>query len=482
MEVVTPRKEFVYAKYPDNHIIAISVIFTHRDKIEKYFLYWGSYDVKNPNFNSIKFTREADLLKYFYSLITKLTPDRMYTFNGDSFDIPYLIERSSFHSVIPVGFEVKSKRTKIRFQWETLKYLYNPNIEQIDFIRVFLKWFPGLPNYKLETIAKIYLGEGKSDIVIEQMFLDFYMQSPEGTEKLADYSVKDSMLLAQLNQKLGIDQLLENICNQSGSLLNDLIETYNSDIVSKIAYINDPASIFLTGGGTNTFLFNFESNKVYYDICVYDYSNYYIIEMQQHDDDYTFGLSERIKNLPGPLKAEMFWSKYYTGDAEILKDLIMKLDVIEISNTILKTIGTAKDETETLILLDRYTHLLTLGKVSYIAENWLNQIVRSGTAKLLKSKFKLADSFLIECLKYLFDEGGYPAFPKLEDVPIESLVIREKVKAVDEYPTGSDKFKLSSQLDIPIKTWAMVDYYMTTRGPILVSKIGPNDVIDANNT
>ncbi len=33
-------------------------------------------------------------------------------------------------------------------------------VEHVDILRVMLKFYPGLPNYKLETIGSLFLGEG----------------------------------------------------------------------------------------------------------------------------------------------------------------------------------------------------------------------------------------------------------------------------------------------------------------------------------
>jgi hypothetical protein len=257
----------------------------------------------------------------------------------------------------------------------------------------------------------------------------------------------------------------------------------------------EPGSVYLQKNVKNELINTSEiiPNKLYSNVYVYDYTNYYTIEMQQYDDDFTFGLSEKSKNFPSPLKSELFKSEYYLGGSNLIQKLFNQNKCIEITNNVIKTIGEAQDETGSLVVLDRYNYLLTLGKVSFIAENHLGQIIKVGTAKVIKPKFKLGVDFLDLCLKYLF--GGkigisnnleipiLPEKPKLPDLSLVSpqdLVLTIKIKDISEYPVGTLKFKLAQQLNKSISTWTNVKYYMTTRGPVLEELIQSSDVIDSD--
>ena len=50
---------------------------------------------------------------------------------------------------------------------------------------------------------------------------------------------------------------------------------------------------------------------LYKNIYVYDYSIYYSIEMQRFENQFNYDLSVRSVDLPGKVKAELFWSKYF---------------------------------------------------------------------------------------------------------------------------------------------------------------------------
>ena len=484
IEVVTPRKEFVYAKYIDNHIISISLVYTHKDIIRKYFLYWGAYEITNKDFTSIRYSREKEVIEKFYDLIIEIKPDRMYTFNGDSFDIPYLVERSKLNSIDPRTILFEDRRIKGRFKWEDVVTLKIAGTDQIDILRVMLKFYPGLPNYKLETIGKLFLGEGKTGLQIEEMFKSFYIQSSTGMEDLARYSVKDSVLLSQLNTKVGIDILLEDICNKCGMLLSELLDTYNLDIIDKFTYMVDPGSVYSSGKSEDSpYLSNIEQNRIYKNVHIYDYSTYYTIELNQSNDDFTFSASEKSEGFPGSLKETLYWSKYVirSDSFNTLRDLINSVDnKIEVTPTLIKTLGpidAERTEGAALKLVDRYTHFLPLGKVSFVAKNWIGEIVKIGTVKILKPKFKLGVDYLNECIKYIFEEVNYvskdqildisPEIPRLETVDIKDLLLEVKIKDKSEYAVNSEKYVLANQYGKSISTWVNIKYYMTTIGPVI---------------
>jgi len=284
----------------------------------------------------------------------------------------------------------------------------------------------------------------------------------------------------RLNLTVGIDRILENMCNQTGTLLSEIMNITKDELINRIAYSVDPGSVFIGNPQKEDLLINSEikPNRVYKDIHVYDYTELYTMQMQQYDDDFTFGLSEKIKACPSPIKAELFRSKYYSGRSDLLKNLFENNESIEVNNTIIKTVGPARDETGGLVLLDKYTHLLTLGKISFIAENWRDELIKVGTSKIVKPKFKLGVDFLHECLDYLFEKSGKPEIPEIRGGNLNRLILEAKVKDRNEYPPGSDKFKLATQLNRSIATWVNAKYYMTTEGPVLVDLITENHVID----
>lgn len=490
IEVVTPRKEFVYAKYIDNHIISISLVFTQghshtgeEPKKMSYFLYWGTYDIRNKDFISVKFSNEGDLLRYFYQLVNDLDPDRMYTFNGDSFDIPYLAERTRLHSIKPSRGFFHNKRIKGRFQWETVQVWDLQGVEQIDLLRYALKFLPGLPNYKLETIGRTFLKEGKTGLEIEEMFKSFYIQDPEGMEALAKYSVQDSLLLERLLRILNVDEMLENIANSCGTIISEILNLSNFQLIDRFAYRIDPGSVYMKGSGIPGIPLrsNFRMNRVYRNIYIYDYVDYYSMEMANYSDDFTFLLGEKSIEFPGELKALLYSSKYFPRDPKLdqVKEAISSRgEIMEITPTEIKI--NRPIEGGAFEYKKMYTHLLYLGKISMAARTSEGEIVTVGTAKILKPNFNLGKDFLIECLRYIF--GDLKDMPNIKDFFSEadptSLVISIKLKNKDEYPYGSKEYLLSEQLENNIQTWATVKYYMTTRGPVMQELISKDDIID----
>ena len=479
IEVVTPRKEFVYSKYIDNHVIAISIIFTYKDQIKKYFIYWGTYTIMNKDFISIRFSNEAGVISKFFELLDELKPDRMYTFNGDSFDVPYLIERCKLHNIKPNNIKFMRKRIKGRFQWETVNVMKIRGVEQLDLIRFFLKFYPGMNNYKLNTLAQVFLNEGKTDLNIEDMFRYFWTQDPKGMELLSLYSVQDSMLLQKLNITLGIDNIMETICNYCGVLYEDVIDSSMSNLIDKFAYMVDPGSFFNTGSSESVVHSNIEINKLYRDVIEYDYTDHYSMTMSLYSDDYNFIITERSARLPRIFIPLIYWSKYFSGrpDNTEIKDLLSDSGIIEITANNFKSLTMKHDDL--LIMLNKFDYLLQLGKISYAAKTFDGRIIIMGTSKVLKPKFELCKDYLNQVLQYIFHMIDIkPEIPDIDNPKM--LVLTAKIKNIDEYPNGSEKYILASQYGLPISTWVNIKYYMTVQGPIIEELITEDMIIDAD--
>ena len=488
IEVVTPRKEFVYAKYIDNHVISISLI-TESQKVRKsYFLYWGSYDIENKNFEAIRFSRESDMLTHFFDMIEKFNPDRMYNYNGDSFDIPYLIERCILHGIVPSGsIKFINKRIKVRFQWETVKAFDSLEIEHFDILRIMLRFYPGLPNYKLETISRLFLGEGKTGLDIEEMFTSFYSQESVGMEDLARYSIQDSLLLANLNEKLGFDELLENVANSCGIICNQVLDIPDEVLVDRCAFMVDPGSYNLAGKIVKSnFLSNIKQNYLYKDIYIYDYTIYYSIEMQQFKDQLGHDLGVKSLGLPGKIRSELYWSRYFVREnGENLISQLIELNkerIIEVTDTTIKSVGPMEDLIQdSLVIINRYSYYLQLGKLSYTAKDIDGTLIKVGSMKVLKPTFKMAKDYLNNVLNYIFTESqeGIPPDYDVEDGIYEDYEIEIKLKDIAEYKEGTDKFILATQFNQRIKTWTRVKYYQTVQGPILKA-LYKDEVLDTD--
>ena len=483
LEIVTSRKEFVYAQYIDNPIIYVSFVLDDGDTKTPYFLHWGSYDIQNKDFISVRFSREKDMLEYFFNIIEEFDPDRMYTFNGDSFDIPYLIQRCEINGIIPKNIKFVNKRIKGRFEWETVKAFNTPGIEHFDILRIMLRFYPGLPNYRLETIGRLFIGEGKTGLGIEEMFRSFYIQESEGMEASAKYSVKDSLLLATLNEKLNFDNVLESVANSCGMINNEILDTYDYTLVDKCAYRTDPGSINMSGLVLkDKVLSEIKQNTLYKNIYSYDYSGYYTLEMQRYENQFNYDLSLRTLDLPSKVKSQLYYSKYFHREPDNLIEQLINSsnNIIEVTDVSIKSIGQLEDLFPgTLIEMKKYTHYLQLGKASYTAKDIEGNIIKVGTVKVLKPSFKMAQDYLIRVLEYIFEISNERPEYDVKNANLEDYVIETKLKDIEEYPLATDKYILAVQFNQRIKTWTRVKYYMTVKGPIL-KELYNNEELDLN--
>ncbi len=63
---------------------------------------------------------------------------------------------------------------------------------------------PEVPNLKLNTVAKHYLGEEKFDLPPKQIFAKFREGTPEGLAEIASYCVQDCVLVTRLLERLDV--------------------------------------------------------------------------------------------------------------------------------------------------------------------------------------------------------------------------------------------------------------------------------------
>lgn len=142
---------------------------------------YRKYPPEDPLYTTLPqisyFEDQVSMLYAFMKLA--LTADRIVSYNGNSFDWPFLIQlidrlypdmwailtredgrnvSISRHTIsTPIGPAIKS-------------YLCVPGIEHVDLLYVARKLFPFWANHKLDTVAKELVGEGKSDFDMKKYY------------------------------------------------------------------------------------------------------------------------------------------------------------------------------------------------------------------------------------------------------------------------------------------------------------------------
>ncbi len=144
---------------------------------------------------------ERKLLEKFVKIVSDY--DILIGWNIDNFDVPYLLKRMEINKV----------------PWRTEHFQF------IDLLKFYKKFkMKTLSSYSLENVAKVELGKGKIEKEGEI--------SKMSEEKLKKYNIMDCVLVKQLEEKLGIVDVLERITEFVGIFLSETY--YNSVMVDTV--------------------------------------------------------------------------------------------------------------------------------------------------------------------------------------------------------------------------------------------------------
>ena len=144
-----------------------------------------SVSSNDGNTQSIVGAEEKNMIEWLFDTIADA--DMIFTYNGKKFDFPYIFKR---------GMEVGAKGCDlVGMKSYTDRFKAHRHIDLMDEFC----WFGEYE--KLDTLAKVYLGEEKQDID----FKDFpdLMNTIDGQAKIAEYCRNDAILTLKLAVKFG---------------------------------------------------------------------------------------------------------------------------------------------------------------------------------------------------------------------------------------------------------------------------------------
>ncbi|ABL76001.1 DNA polymerase [Maruca vitrata nucleopolyhedrovirus] len=151
------------------------------------------------------FQNEIDMITSFFDMIKITNPDVILDFNGDVFDLPYILKRLNKTKML-------LKRYDLPAATPTTKLFINKLGNKVDtyyfnyYIHIDLyKFFSSdsnqhkVENFQLNTISEHYLGENKIDLLWTEMVKMYNIQR---LDVIAKYNVQDCMLPIKLFVKL----------------------------------------------------------------------------------------------------------------------------------------------------------------------------------------------------------------------------------------------------------------------------------------
>ena len=153
---------------------------------------------------------ERDLILRWAKIISKMDPDIMYTYNGDTFDCNYLYERAKLYRIEKKVAELLSRSTNIptSIKHETFSSsaygdsdflrFYIPGRLNYDLLIHYKRGMKKYPSYKLDYIANEILGEGKHEVTAKEIFEYYRNGTPDQIKIIAEYCIVDTELLQKL--------------------------------------------------------------------------------------------------------------------------------------------------------------------------------------------------------------------------------------------------------------------------------------------
>jgi len=209
--------------FPDveNPTHPINVITVY-DSIHNKFFSWGTkaYETTNIGTNNSKINKqdivyyhcqtEVEMLRRYIEYTKRDYPDVITGWNSELFDIPYIVcrmgrvlDEDEYKQLSPVGEvfcrEIAGQFGKSRYRW------YIKGVASLDYLDIYKKFSMGLrPNYKLDTIAEIELGDKK----IDYGGINLATLADQDWKTFVDYNIQDVNLLVQMEEKLQYLKLL----------------------------------------------------------------------------------------------------------------------------------------------------------------------------------------------------------------------------------------------------------------------------------
>lgn len=487
-------------QFPDPRVIENEIIFISSvidDGINSpviYLLYLGTIgniinetQISGLDVHFMYFDGEKDLIEGFFDLLSSVSPDYIYGYNDASFDFEYLYQRCVIHK-IDKGPTVSgvTKDSRINSSWVDRKLrtpfgmefkhgLNTPGINQIDMLYYARRYYPGLPNHKLDTVSRLFISEGKTGLKIEDMMNYYRTQDLDGMKLAALYSIQDSVLLRDLDIKLNMLDNLINLGNISMDDMGSALENHSLTLLNKIM-----------GSYDFYYLFDRSENKtlipprqiqdlvVYSDIYVYDPSSLYASIMEDNENAHISGLGDTLKLLPAEVLISAYYSSYNAyGQSNIaLNEYISSSTILELKKNIIVSSGKIDD----LPLLYRYDKYVQIDKNNYFALTNSAELVKIGQSRIIKPTFDLASVFIDNYIYYVFGITDYfnpPTFSDEDYLNLDNIALMTRVKSSDNYKnTKSFRYILSKQYEInnQILIWSSVKYYKILIEPGFILK------------
>jgi DNA polymerase elongation subunit (family B) len=217
-EIIYPNEVFQIAttyKYTNDSDVLVKHLLTLK----------GCERIDNPNVIVEECKNEKELIKRWSEVISKMDPDIFYTYNGDSFDCMYLIERAKLLNLVTsrvignktvLSGDFLSNLSRLTIKQAEIKKeyfsssaygdsefnrIYIPGRLNYDLLIHYKRGMKKYSSYKLDNIASEVLKKNKLDVSAKDIFNLYERGLPQDIKRIGEYCIVDTELLQQLVDK-----------------------------------------------------------------------------------------------------------------------------------------------------------------------------------------------------------------------------------------------------------------------------------------
>ncbi|QIG59861.1 hypothetical protein [Dishui Lake phycodnavirus 4] len=316
-------------KFPDPEIqgdacfqIAISLLrFGEKDPYNKTCLCYKKTDTNLGGAGTIvNFETERDLLMGFRNFLKSEDVDIITGWNIFGFDMEYIFKRAQMNSC-PRQFYNLGKLKNVESDLvvknlsssalghNELKLLPMSGRFIVDMYHEVKKGYK-LDSYKLNEVAKLYLGEQKIDMPAKEMFKRFVEEDPVKLREVAEYCIQDTLLPHKLIQKLCILMNLLEMAKATWVPINYLVERGQqikvfSQLIKKAKEMGFIIPVLRNGSQPDTgyvgaTVLDAQSGAYYKPITALDFEGLYPSIMMAHNLCYSsLVMDPKYENIPG---------------------------------------------------------------------------------------------------------------------------------------------------------------------------------------
>lgn len=224
-------------------------------------------DITDGDVVVIPFHDERDMIVAFFKLLCGTNPDDILDYNGDKFDLPYLLERADQlnidkkfirrYDLTPTNMNTISVNTKFGYSFHNYFMKYFNHVDVYQFVKNSID-AGKIENMKLNTVANYYLKVGKVELSVREMMS---LYNSKRFANIVRYNVRDSVLPIEMYFKCK----MANKMYADSSLLYLSRDDSNLTIWRKInlALFNRAMINKTESGSPDEYFFNkFDLNKI----------------------------------------------------------------------------------------------------------------------------------------------------------------------------------------------------------------------------